>query len=137
MKKLTLDDLRALREEQKKQMRRRATDAAAEVLIGMGTCGIAAGAKAAWDAVVAELAACGLGDVAVKQTGCMGLCYSEPTVEVRKPGMPRIIYGSVDAAVARRIVREHLVGGRLVDDHIFDAPAADIVPTLSAKTPGA
>lgn len=136
MKKMTLEDLRALRAEQKQAMQRRETDGAtAAVVIGMGTCGIAAGAKPALDAFVSELDACGLGHVAVKQTGCMGLCHSEPTVEVIRAGMPRVIYGRVNADVARRIVREHLVGGRLVDDHVYDQPAADIVPILSADQP--
>ena len=132
MKKMTLDDLRKFREEQKKNMDRRETAGkSASVIVGMGTCGIAAGAKAAFDAFLSELDKAGLKDVAVKQTGCMGLCHSEPTAEVIKPGMPRIIYGRVTAEVARRIVHEHLAGGTLVSDHVFDYPAADIVPTLT------
>ncbi|MBP7275069.1 MAG: (2Fe-2S) ferredoxin domain-containing protein [Kiritimatiellae bacterium] len=136
MKKLTVETLRALRAEQKERMSRRETaGAGASLVIGMGTCGVAAGAQAARDALVAELKACELNDVNVIPTGCMGLCHSEPTVEVIRPGMPRVIYGRVDAAIARRIVREHLVGGRLVDDHVYDPPAADIVPILSANQP--
>jgi NADP-reducing hydrogenase subunit HndB len=57
----------------------------------------------------------------------MGLCHSEPTVEVVVPGMPRVIYGNVDCDTARKIVSEHLVGKRLVSDHVFDKPAADII----------
>ena len=57
----------------------------------------------------------------------MGLCFSEPTVEVAVPGMPRVIYGNVDENVARRIVKEHIIEKKLVSDHIFDKPAADII----------
>jgi NADP-reducing hydrogenase subunit HndB len=57
----------------------------------------------------------------------MGLCHSEPTVEVIVPGMPRVIYGKVDAGVARDIVIKHLIGRELLDNHILDRPAADIV----------
>jgi NADP-reducing hydrogenase subunit HndB len=57
----------------------------------------------------------------------MGLCHSEPTVEVDVPGMPRVIYGNVDAKVARRIVTEHLISKALVSEHIFDKPAVDII----------
>jgi NADP-reducing hydrogenase subunit HndB len=65
--------------------------------------------------------------VIVRQTGCMGLCYVEPTVEVVMPGMPTVIYGNVDAAVAGEIVAKHLVERQLLDNHIYDRPAADIV----------
>ena len=57
----------------------------------------------------------------------MGLCYVEPTVEIKAPGMPDTIYGQVDGDTARRIVKEHILAGKLVDNHIFDKPAADIV----------
>jgi len=63
----------------------------------------------------------------VKQTGCMGLCYAEPTVEVKVPGMPDTIYGNVDAAVAKEIVESHIVNRKLVENHIFDKPAGDII----------
>ena len=131
MKKLTLENLRKLRADLKQQAQRAET-AISSVVIGMGTCGIAAGAKPAHDAFIAEIDACGLKQVEVKPTGCMGLCHSEPTVEVIHPGMPRVIYGRVNAEVARRIVREHLVGGRLVDGHVYDQPALDVVPHLTA-----
>jgi NADP-reducing hydrogenase subunit HndB len=128
MTKLTLDDLRALRDRKKKEMQQAATpEGAPEIIIGMGTCGIAAGAKATFDAFVDEMGKRDLNGVVVKQTGCMGLCYSEPTVEVRVPGMPAIIYGNVDDRIARKIVEHHLQEGRLVDDHIYDRPAADII----------
>ena len=131
MKKLTLQDLRALREAKKAEIALRDTEGkTGEVIIGMGTCGIAAGARAAFDAFVETLGKDGLTNVVVKQTGCMGLCYSEPTVEVRMPGMPATVYGAVSADVARRIVQDHILGGRLVNDHVFDKPAPDIAPTL-------
>ncbi|MCK5735987.1 MAG: (2Fe-2S) ferredoxin domain-containing protein, partial [Spirochaetaceae bacterium] len=59
-------------------------------------------------------------------TGCMGLCYAEPTVEVKMEGMPDTLYGKVDASVALKIVTLHLLGGKLVNDHVFDYPARDI-----------
>jgi NADP-reducing hydrogenase subunit HndB len=127
MTKLTLETLRALREKTRRDLDRR--DPAGKditVLIGMGTCGIAAGAKGAFDAFLDEVERNQISSVVVKQTGCMGLCHSEPTVEVRVPGMPDIIYGRVDADTARKIVQEHLLHRRLIDDHVFDKPAADL-----------
>ncbi len=128
MPKLTLEDLRKLRAEQKQALANRQTASPeVQVIIGMGTCGIAAGAKATSDAFRDELEKSGLTHVQVRQTGCMGLCYSEPTVEVAVPGMPAIVYGKVDAEVARRIVRKHIIGKLLINDHIYDKPAGDLV----------
>ncbi|MFO7536286.1 MAG: (2Fe-2S) ferredoxin domain-containing protein [Kiritimatiellia bacterium] len=129
MAKLTLDDLRKLRESKKTEMERRNVDGKdMSVIIGMGTCGIAAGAKVTFDTFVEALAGKPeLKSVIIRQTGCMGLCHAEPTVEVAMPGMPSVIYGKVDADVARKIVQEHLLNRRLVGDHVFDKPAADII----------
>ncbi|MDK2857837.1 MAG: NADP-reducing hydrogenase subunit HndB [Verrucomicrobiota bacterium] len=128
MAKLTLDDLRNLRDEKKRQMTQRSAEGKrGEVTIGMGTCGIAAGAKIVFDAFLDEMEKAGITDVTIKQTGCMGLCFSEPTVEVSCNDMPHVVYGNVDEKTARRIVREHLEGGALVSDHIFDKPSTDII----------
>lgn len=128
MAKMTLEELRTLRESKKNEMNQRnSAGKTAQIIIGMGTCGIAAGAKEAFDAFLDELDSHGIKDTRITQTGCMGLCFSEPTVEVDVPGMPRVIYGNVDGKIARRIVREHIVGKALVSDHIFDKPAADII----------
>jgi NADP-reducing hydrogenase subunit HndB len=128
MAKMTLEDLRNLREQKKKDMSKR--DSAGKdvrIIIGMGTCGIAAGAKRTLDAFIEELDAQNLENVAVTQTGCMGLCYVEPTIEVIVPGMPSVIYGNVDENTARRIVSKHLIKKEMVNDHVFDRPAADII----------
>ena len=128
MAKMTLEELRSLRETKKKEMTQRdGNDKSAKIIIGMGTCGIAAGAKETFDAFLDELDNRGVSNTKITQTGCMGLCFAEPTVEVDVPGMPRVIYGNVNDAVARRIVREHLIKNELVSDHIFDKPAADII----------
>ena len=126
--KLTLDDLRKLREEKKKDMARREGEGKEiRIIIGMGTCGIAAGAKEAFDALVEELDKKGVGNAVVQQTGCMGFCTYEPTVEIRMPDMPTIIYGKVSADVARTIVEKHIVGKSLVSEHVYDKPSVDIV----------
>ncbi|HPE37597.1 MAG TPA: (2Fe-2S) ferredoxin domain-containing protein [Spirochaetales bacterium] len=129
MAKMTLDQLRKLREEKKGDMARRETEGKTiQIIVGMGTCGIAAGAKAAFDAIVKTVDESGLtSQVVIRQTGCMGLCHVEPTVEVVMPGMPATIYGRVDADVAAEIVKKHIVGKTLVDKHIYDRPAVDIV----------
>jgi NADP-reducing hydrogenase subunit HndB len=129
MAKMSLEELRNLRDSKKTDLRRRdAEGKEIQVIVGMGTCGIAAGAKVTLDAFINALDTEKLVDqVLVRQTGCMGLCHSEPTVEVIVPGMPAVIYGKVDAATAGDIVRKHIVGRELLDNHILDRPAADII----------
>ena len=133
MAKMTLDELRKLREQKQKEFGQRdASGANVEVVVGMGTCGIAAGAKEAFDAMLDEISKNNVPNVLVKQTGCMGLCYSEPTVEVRMAGMPDVVYGKVTAEIGRRIVREHILNKELISDHIYDKPAADIMRAAKA-----
>ncbi|OQY35665.1 MAG: NAD(P)-dependent iron-only hydrogenase iron-sulfur protein [Spirochaetaceae bacterium 4572_59] len=128
MAKMTLEELRKLRSSQKSEMSRRDVDGKEiHIIVGMGTCGIAAGAKDALDSFLETIEKNNLNNIVVKQTGCMGLCYAEPTVDVKVPGMPDTIYGHVDAAVAKEIVESHVMKKNLVDNHIVDKPAGDII----------
>ena len=128
MAKLTLDDLRRMREEKQKAMEMRDnSNKDVQVIVGMGTCGIAAGAKDTFTALIDALNEKGLTNVLIRQTGCMGLCHSEPTVEVIAPDMPAVIYGKVDAATAKEIVEKHIVGKALIDSKICDRPSIDII----------
>ena len=128
MAKLTLADLKKMREEKQKAMEMRdSSNKDVQVVVGMGTCGIAAGAKDTFTALVNTISEKGLSNVLIRQTGCMGLCHSEPTVEVVVPGMPTVIYGNVDAATAKEVVERHIVGHELIDDKILDRPSIDIV----------
>jgi NADP-reducing hydrogenase subunit HndB len=129
MAKMTLDELRALREAKRKDLEKRDVEGKdIQIIVGMGTCGIAAGAKQTFDAIVDQVQKKGLeGQVLIRQTGCMGLCYVEPTVEVLVPGMPTVIYGKMTADTAEELVEKHLVGHQLLDNHILDRPAADIM----------
>ena len=129
MAKMTLEELRKLRDNTRTELKRREAEGKEiQVVVGMGTCGIAAGAKATLDAFIKALDENKLVEsVLVRQTGCMGLCHSEPTVEVAVPGMPPIIYGNVDGQVAKEIVSKHIIGRQLLNKCILDKPAADII----------
>ena len=128
MGKLTLEDLRKLRDEKKKELSKRdVTGKTIQIIVGMGTCGIAAGAKETFDAFVDALDRRGITDAVVKQTGCMGLCYVEPTVEVIVPGMPDVVYGKVTKDRVCEIIEKHILEKKLVNNLIYDKPAADIV----------
>ena len=128
MAKLTLEELRKMRGEKQKQMEMRdSANKDVQVIVGMGTCGIAAGAKDTFTALVDTLTEKGITNVLIRQTGCMGLCHSEPTVEVVAPGMPTVIYGHVDVATAKEIVEKHIVGKQLIEGKILDKPSIDII----------
>jgi NADP-reducing hydrogenase subunit HndB len=127
MSKLTLDDLRKMRESLKNDMDKRDSEKDVRIVVGMGTCGIAAGAKKTLDAFIEELDKRNLKNVTVKQTGCMGNCNVEPTVEIFMPDMPTTLYGNVSADTARKIIQKHILDKTLLDDHIQDKPSIDII----------
>ena len=128
MAKMTLAELKALREEKRKDIDRRDSEGKdVTIIVGMGTCGIAAGGKTAMSALIDAIKEHDLTNVTIKQTGCMGLCHSEPTVEVITPEMPATIYGKVDAEMAREIIVKHVIGKELISKHVLDRPASDIM----------
>jgi NADH:ubiquinone oxidoreductase subunit F (NADH-binding)/(2Fe-2S) ferredoxin len=96
------------------------------ILVGMGTCGIAAGAQDTFEAFKKILAEQNLAHIELKPTGCLGLCYSEPTVEIKGADGQSTTYGCVDADTAKRIVEEHLLNGKVVEDKVYEQPSADI-----------
>ncbi|MCK8824829.1 (2Fe-2S) ferredoxin domain-containing protein [Fuchsiella alkaliacetigena] len=87
----------------------------AQLIIGMGTCGISAGAKDILTALETELEEREL-EVIVKKTGCIGLCEKEPLVDVKLPGETRVTYGNLSVEDARRLISEHLENGNIVRD---------------------
>jgi len=124
---MTLEELRTLRATRRRAMAgREGGSTAVEIIVGMGTSGIASGAKATLQAFRDEIEEQQLGGVSLRQTGSMGLDHAEPTVEVKAPGMPDVIYGKVDPETARKIVHKHVMGQVLLNDHIFDRPSPDI-----------
>lgn len=115
----SLDELRKIRDEVKKNLDLRSGSHRAKIVVCMGTCGIAAGARDTMKAFVQALDDAGLTDVAVTATGCAGFCEQEPLVEVDVQGQDPVRYGHVDEAAAKRIVSEHIVGGRKIQELIF------------------
>ena len=114
----TLDDLRKLRDQLKTDITIRESaehpDSVVQVRVAMSTCGISAGAKTVMDFFIAELQKRQVKSV-VAQTGCMGYCYAEPTVEVRLPGQEPIVFGHVDTRKADEIIESYILNHRLVD----------------------
>lgn len=111
----SLADLHALREQLKADIKLRKSTGT-KIIVGMGTCGIAAGAREVMGAILDELAIRKLADVQVQQTGCIGMCEKEVLVDVLRPGEPRITYGKVTPADVRKIIADHVVNGRIVEE---------------------
>lgn len=111
----TVEDLRRMREQFQAQTRLRHAGGI-QIIVGMGTCGIAAGARNVMTAILDEVGKRKLQDVIIRQTGCIGMCEEEVLVDVVRPGEPRITYGKVTPADVSRIIGEHVVNGRIVED---------------------
>lgn len=109
----SLEDLRKIRESTSDLSSAR-TGQGTVVVVGMGTCGIAAGAREIMNDIMAELARRGIRDVAVQTTGCIGMCEKEPLVDVIRDGT-RVTYGPVTPGDVATIIAEHVVNGRVVD----------------------
>ena len=112
------EELQALRERARAALAVRDSEGGARVVVAMGTCGIAAGAREVLTALLEDLAQRGLSEVTISQTGCKGLCDREPMVEVHLPGCPVVTYGGVTPAVMHRIVAEQIVNGQVVAEYV-------------------
>ncbi len=112
----SLDELMKIKENAVKNIQMRDSDKRGKIVVAMGTCGIAAGAKETLQAIVGELDKQNIDDVSVVQSGCMGLCDVEPTIEVVMEGQDPIIYGHVSPEQVERIVEQHVQNGKVVSD---------------------
>lgn len=116
----SIEDLERVKKETLEEIGLRQSSGCPRVVVGMGTCGIAAGARETMLAIIDELKKRRKIDVTVSETGCIGLCAKEPIVEVEVPGEQKVVYGNVDANKARQIVASHLVNQRPVQDWIIN-----------------
>ena len=118
----SLAELQALRDKMKNNMGIRSDDTGnIRVVVGMATCGIAAGARPVLTTIVDEVAKRGLQNVMVTQTGCIGICQFDPVVEVVEPGKDKITYVKMTPEKAVRMVNDHLVNGNVVTEFTIGA----------------
>ena len=118
----SLEELAALRERMKNSVAMRQDNSnTTRVVVGMATCGIAAGARPVLTAFVEEVNRRGLQDVTVTQAGCIGMCKLEPIVEVFQPGKEKVTYVKMTPEKVARIVAEHLVNGTPVTEYTVGA----------------
>ena len=118
----TLEELMALRDQAKQKMtvREDTGDDAIRIVVGMATCGIAAGARPVLNALVEEVAKRNLKGVTVAQTGCIGMCQYEPIVEVMQPGKEKVTYVHMTPDKAVEIIDKHLIRGQVVSEYTLD-----------------
>ena len=118
----SLAELAAIRERMQSKVVIREGSAATRVVVGMATCGIAAGARPVLNAFVEGVAEAGLNDkITVTQTGCVGICQYEPVVEVYEDGKEKVTYVKMDAAKAAEVIEKHLKGGNVVAEYTIGA----------------
>ena len=114
----TLEDLKKLREEALEKRRVKTSSGNIQIIVGMGTCGIAAGARDTMKAILDTIQNDNLSGIVVTQTGCIGMCEKEPIVQVVVGDQPKVTYGKVNGQVAKRIMQEHVVGGKVVAEAV-------------------
>lgn len=120
----TIEELNAIREKAKADMTVREDNAEViRVVVGMATCGIAAGARPVLTGFVEEVARRKLTNIAVSQTGCIGMCQYEPIVEVVEQGKEKVTYVRMTPERVARIVNDHLVNGNVVAEYTVGAIA--------------
>lgn len=118
----SLEELRALKDKMQGKIGiRHDSDTEVKVVVGMATCGIAAGARPVLAAFTDELAKRGLNHVAVTQTGCIGICQYEPVVEVYIQGQEKVTYVKMTPQKALRVVNDHIVNGNVVTEYTIGA----------------
>ena len=114
-------ELEAIRQKTLDKVNLRREHEGTRIVVGMATCGIAAGARPVMLAFLDEVSKRGLLDVTVSQTGCIGMCRLEPIVEITVPGQDKVTYVRVTPDMVPRIVTEHVVNGKPVDEYTIGA----------------
>lgn len=115
----SLEELKRVREEALAKKQMKAAPGSVQVIVAMGTCGIAAGARDTMKSVLNYIEAQHLSGVTVTQTGCMGMCEQEPIVQVIFGEQAKVTYGKVNADVAAQIMKQHVQGGTPLKEHVL------------------
>lgn len=117
----SLEDLNRLREEVIEEKRRKAGQGNIQIIVSLGSCGIAAGALDTLNTVLQMVEDDKIKNVSVSQIGCIGLCKYEPLLEVIVGDAPAVMYGRVTPEAVKRIIREHVIGGKVVNEFVIES----------------
>ncbi len=115
----SLEELKRVREETLEKKKMKAASGDVQVIVAMGTCGIAAGARDTMKSILNYIETQNVSGVTVTQTGCMGMCEQEPIVQVLVGDQTKVVYGKVDAQVAEQIMKQHVQNGTPVKDYVL------------------
>lgn len=115
----TLQELEEIRKNTIDRVNQRMDRSTTRVVVGMATCGIAAGARPVLVAIMDTVKEMGINDVIVAQTGCIGVCRLEPIVEVIKPGEEKVTYIKMTPEKAKRVIKEHVIEGKVVGEYVM------------------
>lgn len=129
----TLQELEEIRKKTLDRVNQRMDRTTTRVVVGMATCGIAAGARPVLVSIMDTVKEMDLNDVIVAQTGCIGVCRLEPIVEVIKPGEEKVTYIKMTPEKARRIIKEHVVGGKVVEEYVMHVVDGKVVNDYTVK----
>ena len=113
MSKLTIEDLKKIKEKVQKDTALRGADSDVKITVHMGTCGIAAGAREVMDALLELMAETDRQDIRILNSGCMGMCSSEPNVTVEIEGQKPVMYQHMDANKMRQVFKRHVLAGEV------------------------
>ncbi len=117
----SLAELKAIKDKMQNQVGvRLENECGTRIVVGMATCGIAAGARPVLNAFVNGVADKKLENITVTQTGCIGLCQYEPIVEIHEPGKEKVTYAKMTAEKAMEVIEQHLVRGQVVKEYLID-----------------
>ena len=119
MAKLTVDDLKKIKERVLMEDQFRSGQKRAKITVHMGTCGIASGARDIMDALLDELEQNSVNDVLVTTSGCIGICSREPLVTVEEQNQEPIIYENLTPGKIRQIFRQHILGGKIQSEFVM------------------
>lgn len=113
----SIEDLKRIKEEALKRQELKSASGQKQIIVGMGTCGIAAGARDTMKAILEKIEKDNLSGIVVTQTGCIGVCEMEPIVQVQIGDSPKVSYGKVTKDIAARIIDEHVLAGQIVKEN--------------------
>jgi len=116
MKRMTLQELNRIKEQHKKSLSVRKGEGENKVIVHMGTCGIASGAREVMSALLEEVSKEDAPEVTIAQSGCLGLCDREPIVTVMRGEEPSVRYYRMTSDKIRKVFKQHLIGGQIVKE---------------------
>ena len=119
MAKLTINDLKKIKDKVEKEDQFRAGTKRVKLTVHMGTCGIASGAKEILDAFMNEISEANVNDVLITTSGCIGICSREPLATVEEQGKEPIVYEFLTENKARQIFKQHVLGGKIQTEYVL------------------